>query len=119
MSLVQAEAALTQTRPGKLAQWGDALFNYRNSLLSSTRFQRWAGSFPLTRGISARSAGAVFDIVAGFVYSQILLALVQLKVLDILSNGPIEKSVLAERLGLSPEEAGTVRPWLEMRRFFQ
>jgi demethylspheroidene O-methyltransferase len=108
MSLVQAEAALTQTRPGKLAQWGDALFNYRNSLLSSTRFQRWAGSFPLTRGISARSAGAVFDIVAGFVYSQILLALVQLKVLDILSNGPIEKSVLAERLGLSPEAADTL-----------
>jgi demethylspheroidene O-methyltransferase len=108
MSTVQAQVAITSGPSSKLAQWGDALYNYRNSLLSSTRFQRWAGSFPLTKGIAARNAGAVFDIVAGFVYSQILLALVQLKVLDILSKGPIEKSLLAERLGLSPEAADTL-----------
>jgi demethylspheroidene O-methyltransferase len=108
MSFLQADTALSQARPGAFARWGDAVFNYRNSLLSSTRFQRWAGSFPFTKGIAARNAGAVFDIVAGFVYSQILLALVQLKVLEILSLGPMEKSALAERLGLSSDAANTL-----------
>jgi demethylspheroidene O-methyltransferase len=108
MSLLQADTALSQARLGAFARWGDAVFNYRNSLLSSTRFQRWAGSFPFTKGIAARNAGAVFDIVAGFVYSQILLALVQLKVLEILSRGPMEKSALAEQLGLSSEAASTL-----------
>jgi demethylspheroidene O-methyltransferase len=108
MSFLQADTALSQARPGAFARWADAVFNYRNSLLSSTRFQRWAGSFPFTRGIAARNAGAVFDIVAGFVYSQILLALVQLKVLEILSRGPMELSALAERLGLSSDAANTL-----------
>jgi demethylspheroidene O-methyltransferase len=108
MSADQAGMPFLQAPNGKLSRLGDALFNYRNSLLGSTKFQRWAGAFPLTKGISARNAGAVFDIVAGFVYSQILLAIVQLKVLDILSEGPLEKTILADRLGLSPEAADTL-----------
>jgi demethylspheroidene O-methyltransferase len=100
--------SLNKPGSGRLGRLSDALFNRRNALLRSTKFQRWAGSFPLTRGIACRNAGAVFDIVAGFVYSQILLALVQLKVLDLLSEGPLEKSELAERLGLTAEAADTL-----------
>jgi demethylspheroidene O-methyltransferase len=111
MTIGQAEVVLGAgevPKSGRLTRLGDAIFNYRNTLLGSTRFQRWAGSFPLTKGIAARNAGAVFDIVAGFVYSQILLALVQLKVLEILRDGPLEKAVLAERLGLTVEAADTL-----------
>jgi demethylspheroidene O-methyltransferase len=112
MSAGQAGVPLMQgpdsKEKGMFHRLGDALYNYRNSLLASTKFQRWAGAFPLTKGISARNAGAVFDIVAGFVYSQILLAIVQLKVLDLLSQGPIEKSILIERLGLSLEAGDTL-----------
>jgi demethylspheroidene O-methyltransferase len=86
----------------------DYFFNQRNALLQSTRFQRWAGAFPLTRRVAMANAGAVFDIVAGFVYSQILLALVQLKVFDLLVDGPLTKSDLAAKLGLSIEAADTL-----------
>jgi demethylspheroidene O-methyltransferase len=86
----------------------ESWFNRRNSLLSSTRFQRWAGAFPFTRRIAAQNAGAVFNIVAGFVYSQILLALVQLRVFDLLKAGPVSRFTLAEVLGLSKEAADTL-----------
>jgi demethylspheroidene O-methyltransferase len=60
----------------------------RNRLLSSPRFQRWAGGFALTRPLARRNASAVFDIVAGFVYSQILLACVRLNLFEILNERP-------------------------------
>jgi demethylspheroidene O-methyltransferase len=86
----------------------DSLFDQRNALLGSAKFQRWAGAFPLTRRISARNAGAVFDIVAGFVYSQILLALVQLKAFDILKSGAVVRADLAVALGLTKDAANTL-----------
>ena len=47
--------------------WVDRLF-------ASPRFQRWAAAFPLTRPIARRRARGLFDLVAGFVYSQVLFA---------------------------------------------
>jgi demethylspheroidene O-methyltransferase len=49
----------------------------RNATLGSARFQRWAARTPIVRGIARRRAAAQFDLVAGFVYSQILLAHVE------------------------------------------
>ncbi len=48
-----------------------------------------------------RRAGAVFDLCAGFVYSQILLACVRLRLFDILAEGPQTVNLLAPRLGLT------------------
>ncbi len=48
----------------------------RNAILGSAKFQRWAARIPLMRGIARRKAAAQFDLVAGFVYSQILSACV-------------------------------------------
>jgi demethylspheroidene O-methyltransferase len=42
-------------------------------LIASARFQRWAAGFFLTRWIARRKARSVFDLVAGFVYSQTCL----------------------------------------------
>jgi demethylspheroidene O-methyltransferase len=67
------------------AMWRD----WRNRLLMSPRFQRAAASFPLTRPLARREARALFDIVAGFVYSQVLLACVRLGVLERLRAGPV------------------------------
>ncbi len=53
--------------------WGCAI---RSSPIPD--FQRFAGTFVLTRPIARRRAGALFDLCAGFVYSQILLACVRL-----------------------------------------
>ena len=47
-------------------------------LMARRGFQRWAARFPLTRGIVRREGAAMFDLVAGFCYSQILQAFVRL-----------------------------------------
>ena len=74
-------------------------------LLASPRFRRWVSAFPLTRPIARRHARALFDLCAGFVYSQILAACVQLRVFDMLAVGPQNLSVLADRMALPPPEA--------------
>jgi demethylspheroidene O-methyltransferase len=58
---------------------------WRNRLLADPRFQRFAMSFPLTRPIAKKKARAAFDLCAGFVYAQILLACVRLGLLELLA----------------------------------
>lgn len=79
----------------------------RNQLLANPRFQRWAVDFPLTRPLARRRARALFDVTAGFVYSQILFACVQLDLLPFLAAGPRSREELARHLGL--DEVGTLR----------
>src|ERR1700754_546940 len=69
----------------------------RDSLLSSRRFQRWAAAFPLTRPIARRRAADLFDLCAGFVYSQILFACVRLDLFAQLKAGPQTAAMLAAR----------------------
>lgn len=82
---------------------GDWLAACRNALLTNSRFQFWATRFPLTQRLANRRARAVFDLVAGFVYSQILLACVQLRVFEYLKDGPIDSITLAGKIGLDRE----------------
>lgn len=74
-------------------------------LLASERFRHWAAGFPLTRPIARRRARALFDLCAGFVYSQILQACVQLRVFELLADGPRSAAELAPQLGLTLEAA--------------
>lgn len=76
---------------------------WRDRLLLDPRFHRWATAFPLTRPIARRESRALFDIVAGFTYSQVLLACVRLKLFDTLADGPLDTSALARKLGM-PED---------------
>ena len=78
-----------------------------DTLLASPAFQRWAARFPLTRPIARRRARGLFDLVAGFVYSQVLLAGVRLRLFDLLAEGPQTLADLAPRLGLP--ERGAAR----------
>jgi demethylspheroidene O-methyltransferase len=79
----------------------DRLLTARDRLLSSQRFQRFSMAFPLTRWIAARHARALFDLCAGFVYSQILVACVRLDLFQRLADGPKPLSALAAEVGLS------------------
>ncbi|GAB0147293.1 MULTISPECIES: methyltransferase [Marichromatium] len=82
----------------------DDWLKLRNRLLSSPRFQRWAARFPLTRPLARRHARELFDIVAGFVYSQVLYACVRARLFELLDErGPSDSAALAPALGL-PEE---------------
>ncbi len=77
--------------------------NWRNRLVADPRFQRAAAASPFTRFVARRRARALFDLCAGFVYSQILLACVRLRVFEVLAEGPSPLSQLATRLDLTPE----------------
>jgi demethylspheroidene O-methyltransferase len=83
--------------------WRDRWIGFRSRLIADPKFQSWAAASPLTRWIARRRARALFDLCAGFVYSQVLLAAVRLRLFEILSEGPRAAEVLAPRLGLSSE----------------
>jgi demethylspheroidene O-methyltransferase len=80
-------------------------FDLRNRVLASPGFQRWASGFPLTRPVARKRATALFDLCAGFVYSQVLQACVQLRLFDALRDGPRSLSQLASMMGLAPGDA--------------
>jgi demethylspheroidene O-methyltransferase len=84
---------------------GDRLLGLRDSLLANPGFQRFAGTFALTRPIARRRASALFDLCAGFVYSQILLACVRLRLFDQLAQGPLSVAEMALRLSLPADSA--------------
>lgn len=78
----------------------DRMLGVRDSILSNPGFQRFAGSFALTRPIARRRAGALFDLCAGFVYSQVLLGCVRLRLFDHLASGPLGADELSARVPL-------------------
>lgn len=81
--------------------------DWRNRLFSDPSFQRWAASFPLTRPIAQHRARRIFDITAGFVYSQILYACVDLGVFPALQKGSMTTDELASKIAFP--NAGTER----------
>lgn len=83
--------------------WRDRLQAATNAAIASPRFRRFAARFPLTRPTARRRAKAVFDLVSGFVYSQVLLACVRLDLLGTLSAGPLSEEALRQRIGLPAE----------------
>jgi len=85
--------------------WSDWLLGWRDRLLANPAFHRFASGFLLTRPIAHRHAREVFDLVAGFVYSQVLAACVQLDLFKKLAQGPQSISVLARQFDMSIEAA--------------
>jgi demethylspheroidene O-methyltransferase len=84
---------------------GVRLRQLRNRLLERPRFQAWAASFPLTRRIAGRHARALFDLCAGFVYSQVLYACVKLDVFEQMAAGPRSAAELALRWQMPMDSA--------------
>jgi demethylspheroidene O-methyltransferase len=84
--------------------WLEALrerfFGFRDRLVADPGFRQWAARFPLTRPLARRRARQLFDLNAGFVYSQILSAAVRLGVFEALRDGPLTPQQLALRIGL-------------------
>jgi demethylspheroidene O-methyltransferase len=85
--------------------WRERWRGWRDTLLTSPAFRHRAAAFVLTRPVARRRAGQLFDLVAGFVYSQVLLACVRLRLFEVLAEGPQTPARLAERLSLPPDAA--------------
>ena len=80
--------------------WRDRWCAWRDRVLTSPDFQRRAARTWWMRPIARRRARALFDLVAGFVYSQTLLACVRVRAFEILAEGPQTAAVLARRFDL-------------------
>jgi demethylspheroidene O-methyltransferase len=85
---------------GWLAAWRERWCAWRDRRLTSPEFQRRAARSRLMRPIARRRARGLFDLVAGFVYSQVLLACVRVRAFDILAEGPQSAAALARRFDL-------------------
>ena len=83
----------------------DRMFAMRDRLLARPGFQRWVARFPLTRRFARRKEKALFGIIAGFVYTQVLTAGIRLGLYEILRAGPLPLETIAARIGLAPEAA--------------
>lgn len=80
--------------------WLDRVLAWRDRTVSSASFQRWAARFPLTRPIAHRRSRALFDLMAGFVYSQVLQACVELDLFSMLATAPLSPESIAARASL-------------------
>jgi demethylspheroidene O-methyltransferase len=90
---------MTSGRQTLLERW----YRWRDGLLRDPAFQRWAARFPLTRAVARRRSLELFDLVGGFVYSQVLFSIVRLRVLEAVADGPLALNQLAANTGLSVE----------------
>ncbi len=89
-------ARATAGQQGFVARW-QAL---RDRLVASPDFRRRALAFAPTRWIARRRAAALFDLVAGFVYSQVLQACVRLDLFKMLAAAPLSAQDIAQRTDL-------------------
>ena len=95
---------LASLPPGqaRTSPWGDRLGALMDRWLTSGALYRWSVSNPLTRWITRRRARQVFDLMAGFVYSQVLLACVRLRILEAVAQQPRSLDELAQWTHLPP-----------------
>ena len=76
---------------------------FRNKLLASPEFQRFAVAFPLFRPVSRARSRQLFDLLAGFTYSQVLYATVKLGLIENLKSEPLAIPAIAARIGWNAE----------------
>ncbi|TKD50955.1 methyltransferase [Sphingomonas baiyangensis] len=80
--------------------WRERAIGWRNRAIASPRFRRWAQRLPIARSVSRRHAGRLFDLVAGFVYTQTLAAFVAAQLHELLADAPVDAEALAEHAKL-------------------
>ena len=76
---------------------------WRNRVISNPAFQSWAARFVFTRPVSRIRAKRLFDIIAGFTYSQTLFACVEGGIIARLHGGAATSAELGEAARLDPQ----------------
>lgn len=80
--------------------WYDRWREWLQRLYASERLYRWSLANPLTRRVTRRRTRQLFDLMAGFVHSQVLLACVRLDLFAMLRHAPATAAALAQRTGV-------------------
>ena len=102
---VTVAATAPAAAPAPDASFLDRVLRWRDRLVARPAFQAWAAAFPITRPIARRRARALFDLVAGFVYSQTLAACLRLDLFALLAARPQDVGTIALRTGLPLDAA--------------
>ena len=76
--------------------WRDRVDALVDRWMTSDTLYRWSVANPLTRWVTRIRARKVFDLMAGFVYSQVLLACVRLRILETVAERPRTLDELAQ-----------------------
>lgn len=93
------------SKPGIRDRAVERMLAARDQMLSQPAFHRWASRTPVIRRFASKEARSAFDLCAGFVYSQILFACVELRLLEQLRAGPQTLDQIAERASLTAPNA--------------
>jgi demethylspheroidene O-methyltransferase len=82
-----------------------SLRNLMNRIASSPRARQWMAKFPLTRAISRKQSQDLFDLCAGFVYTQILYSFVETRLHTALAESPMTVTEIARHTNLNLDVA--------------
>ena len=83
--------------------WRDRLMQWLERVYANPTLYRWSLQTPLTRWVTKRRTQKIFDLMAGFVYSQVLLGCVRLDLFRMLQNAPADCQHIAQRVGVPAE----------------
>lgn len=97
------EPARTTVAGSPSGGWQDWLATRMDRWSTSARVYRWALGWPLSRWLVRRRARHLFEHMAGFVHTQVLLACVRLKLFESLLDKPQTLDELVVRTGLPRE----------------
>ena len=75
--------------------WEQRWITWRNKVFSSPRFRRFAMRNPLMRPVSRAKAESLFNLINGFVYTQVVLACVRTGLIPRLAAGPLSVADVA------------------------
>jgi len=82
-------------------RWRISYIARRNAIFGSNGFQYWCARLPFIRRVAKSRATQMMDHIVGFTYSQVLKAVVETELLDLLSNGPVTAGEVAHYTKLS------------------
>lgn len=103
--LMADEAPSPRAPLSRRERWRIAYVARRNAIFGSDGFQKWCARLPFVKSIAKTRATQMMDHIVGFTYSQILKAMVETELLDLLANGPIRASEVAHYTRLSEDAA--------------
>lgn len=96
------------SQEGSIQTLRQRFYLWRNKKIGDPDFQRWARRNPIARFVARRRARELFDLCAGFVYSQVLSSCVELGVFDLLESGPKHRDDIAKACDLDSSACDTL-----------
>ena len=75
--------------------------NWLNNLVAKPSFHSFIKKIPIIRQLAFNEGEKIYDLVAGFVYSQILLAFIELRLIDFFISGRKKIDEISKYTGLS------------------